>query len=163
MGAPLPLVDWQSGVFISLLHESSAVGSTRERGAHRARGIKLGINRVHKQQTAWQPRHDLSRENPLEIAALATRLPPTHSLGGARSRLHLERQRGDHRRSALVGARLLLLGDRHGEGRMADDGEAARGRDRHERAGGLEDVRACVGSGGLDLRQQDARVPAWGK
>ena len=42
---------------------------------------------------------------------------------------------------------------------MADDGEAARGRDRHERAGGLEDVRACVGSGGLDLRQ--ARVPAW--
>ena len=46
---------------------------------------------------------------------------------------------------------------------MADDGEAARGRDRHERAGGLEDVRACVGSGGLDLRQQDARVPAWGK
>eukprot|EP00964_Phaeocystis_antarctica_P108737 scaffold73267_cov67-Phaeocystis_antarctica.AAC.3 len=72
---------------------------------------------------------------------LATRLPPTHSLGGGRSRLHLDRQRGDHRRPALVGARLLLLGGRHGEGRVADDGDAARGRDRHEGAGGHEDVR----------------------
>ena len=43
---------------------------------------------------------------------------------------------------------------------MADDGDATRGRERHKGVSGLEDVRACVGNGGLGLGQKGARMLA---